>query len=371
MPTLDNTTHNLGSGVFTLELRDLPHKINKAVRKSVKKAIYIALQDPLIDCFRELHKADMKEILYQRMFKSGSYKLLPKIMYHSMKLLRCPWNGHKETSFLLKRTSLVREDSSAWKKSDTRDAPPSVSNQQSDPYAEQPVEDIPMTDTGNISDSEETDSAHLLKIKQRLEWLKPLPDGERLATPKPVWKFNTDRHIADSSRKVFRTHLRILSVVSIKAFSRYGYDYLKEITLCRADYQEYKIAEKHFKNKRMPSIAVKLWTRNLVIRQRVEDFQLGSESYQKQLNLTKPGWDTKCIEYKHDYTIIDLPRAVVFPLGNNKRKIMRFNEIYKFSDGTLTNIMEALDFRVKEYKTQDQKDLPKLGMLCWWLRTRY
>ncbi|GJY41499.1 retrovirus-related pol polyprotein from transposon TNT 1-94 [Tanacetum coccineum] len=29
---------------------------------------------------------------------------------------------------------------------------------------------------------------------------------------------------------------------------------------------------------------------------------------------------------------------------------MRFNEIYKFSDGTLTNIMEALDYRVKEYK---------------------
>ncbi|GKG55135.1 hypothetical protein Tco_0563122, partial [Tanacetum coccineum] len=29
---------------------------------------------------------------------------------------------------------------------------------------------------------------------------------------------------------------------------------------------------------------------------------------------------------------------------------MRFNEIYKFSDGTLLNIMEALDYRVKEYK---------------------
>ncbi|GKB14285.1 hypothetical protein Tco_0848208 [Tanacetum coccineum] len=27
---------------------------------------------------------------------------------------------------------------------------------------------------------------------------------------------------------------------------------------------------------------------------------------------------------------------------------------------------EALDYRVKEYKTQDQKDLPELRMLCWW-----
>nr|GEX93267.1 hypothetical protein [Tanacetum cinerariifolium] len=40
---------------------------------------------------------------------------------------------------------------------------------------------------------------------------------------------------------------------------------------------------------------------------------------------------------------------VMFPINNNKRKIMRFNEMYKFSDGTLTHILEALDYRVKEY----------------------
>ncbi|GJW10525.1 hypothetical protein Tco_1576352 [Tanacetum coccineum] len=61
-------------------------------------------------------------------------------------------------------------------------------------------------------------------------------------------------------------------------------------------------------------------------------------------------WDVKGFEYKHNYTIIDSPRAVVFPVSNNKRKIMRFNEIYKFSDGTLTNILEALGYIVNEYK---------------------
>ncbi|GJZ39431.1 hypothetical protein Tco_0585994 [Tanacetum coccineum] len=58
-------------------------------------------------------------------------------------------------------------------------------------------------------------------------------------------------------------------------------------------------------DKQMLSTAVKLWTRNLVIRQRVEDFQLGIESYQMQLNLTKPGWDATGYEFKHDYTIIE------------------------------------------------------------------
>ncbi|GJU26466.1 hypothetical protein Tco_1165087 [Tanacetum coccineum] len=41
--TLDNTTQNLGSRVFTLELRDLPHKINQTVNEVVKEAVHVAL----------------------------------------------------------------------------------------------------------------------------------------------------------------------------------------------------------------------------------------------------------------------------------------------------------------------------------------
>nr|GEU44492.1 DNA-directed DNA polymerase [Tanacetum cinerariifolium] len=184
-----------------------------------------------------------------------------------------------------------------------------------------------------------------------------------------------DVHASSSRQKEVRSNMRILSVVRIKAYSRYGYDYLSEIVLRRVDFQEHTIAEKDFKNlypsdfedlnlfllqghlnhlpgfdKQMLSTTVKLWTQNLVIRQRVEDFQLGIKSYQKQLNLTKPGWDATGYEFKHDYTIIESPRAVVFPVNNNERKIMRFNEIYKFSDDTLTWILEALAYRVKEFK---------------------
>nr|GEV09060.1 auxilin-like protein [Tanacetum cinerariifolium] len=55
-------------------------------------------------------------------------------------------------------------------------------------------------------------------------------------------------------------------------------------------------------------------------------------------------------KFKHDYTIIESPRTVVFLVNNNERKIMRFNEIYKFIDGTLTRILEALAYRVMEFK---------------------
>ncbi|GJS62102.1 hypothetical protein Tco_0656886 [Tanacetum coccineum] len=190
-------------------------------------------------------------------------------------------------------------------------------------------------------------------------------------------KFYIDRHDSSLGRKDVRTHMRILSVVRIKAYSRYGYDYLSEIVLRRANFQEHTIAEKDFKNlypsdfedlnllllqgyldhlpgsdKWMLSTTVKLWTRNLVIRQQVEDFQLSIESYQTQLNLTRPGYDVIGYEFKHDYTIIESPREVVFPVNNNERKITWFNEIYKFSDGTLTRILEALDYRVKEFKVK-------------------
>ncbi|GJW76488.1 hypothetical protein Tco_0138170 [Tanacetum coccineum] len=65
-------------------------------------------------------------------------------------------------------------------------------------------------------------------------------------------------------------------------------------------------------DKKILSTAFNLWIRNLVIRQRVEDFQLGIESYQTQLNLTKPRWDATGFEFKYDFTVIDTPRAITF-----------------------------------------------------------
>ncbi|GKB65645.1 hypothetical protein Tco_0921831 [Tanacetum coccineum] len=178
------------------------------------------------------------------------------------------------------------------------------------------------------------------------------------------------------------THMRILSVVRIEVFPTYRYNYMKKIALRRADLKEYVIAERDFKylypsefedlyllnlqghlnhlspkDKKILTIAVNLWTRNLVIRQRVEDFQLGIESYQTQLNLTKPRWDAKGFEYKHDFTVIDSPKAVTFRDKYGVQMIMRFNEIHKFNDGTLQQINEALDYRVKEFKVQVKMEM--------------
>ncbi|GJS17270.1 hypothetical protein Tco_0411742 [Tanacetum coccineum] len=188
-------------------------------------------------------------------------------------------------------------------------------------------------------------------------------------------RFYIDQFLSEGDRRAVRTHMRILSVVRIEVFSMYGYNYMKKIVLHRADLKEYVIAERDFKymypsdfedlyllnlqghlnhlspeDKKILTTAVNLWTRNLVIRQRVEDFQLGIESYQTQLNLTKPRWEATGFEFKHDFTVIDSPRAVIFRDKYGVQMIMRFNEIHKFSNGTLQQIDEALDYRVKEFR---------------------
>ncbi|GKC27918.1 hypothetical protein Tco_1035212 [Tanacetum coccineum] len=114
-------------------------------------------------------------------------------------------------------------------------------------------------------------------------------------------------------------------VISVKVFEKYGYNYLREIILRRADYQEYKISEKDFKNlhpndfedlfllniqeklnhlpktdKTSLHTAVNMWIRNLVIRNRVGDLQLGIESYQTKINLERPNWDAADYYFKEE-----------------------------------------------------------------------
>ncbi|GJV07505.1 hypothetical protein Tco_1345161 [Tanacetum coccineum] len=69
----------------------------------------------------------------------------------------------------------------------------------------------------------------------------------------------------------------------------------------------------------------------------------------KQVNLERPNWDAADYYFKEDYTIVPKPRAVVYRDRNNQRKLMRLNELHKFSDGTLTRVMEKLDQMVKDF----------------------
>nr|GEV30227.1 hypothetical protein [Tanacetum cinerariifolium] len=402
-----------GTSVYTGIIRHTPPQVRKAVNEVVTDAVDWAMQAPLRNRFRDLPEADMKEILHQRMWESDSYKshedhmqlyeALEKSMNrdHSEKLA-------KDLAEVRKKKKKSRESpktphgalphqpppppplagpsgasgapgsSGSSQVLPSPPPPPSPSTNQESQSKASAAPSSSKTATSSSND-EDIGSAYIPKVNLRQDWWKSLEE-ERPATPEPAWSIPSfdvpvptnnwasalasnyspppeDSLLAQTGdiamfmdwfcdRSAVSTHMWILSVVRIEVFSMYGYDYIKKIVLRHADLNEHVIAERDFKYL-YPSDFEDI---HLVIRQRVEDFQLRIESYQTQLNLTKPRWDATGFEYKHDYTVIDSPRAVTFRDRYGVQMMMRFNEIHKFSDGTLQQIDEALDYRVKVFK---------------------
>ncbi|GJZ17910.1 hypothetical protein Tco_0554033 [Tanacetum coccineum] len=132
--------------------------------------------------------------------------------------------------------------------------------------------------------------------------------GLEQMVPDQMWVEEEYMYDISASYAIVMTHMRILSVVRIEVFSLYGYDYMKKIVLRRADNQEYTIAESDFKDL-YPS-----------------DFE---DLYLLNLQETSKGI-----------------AKIHVPLKKRNSQ---------FSDGTLHQIDEALDYRVKEFKVNKKR----------------
>nr|GEU39631.1 hypothetical protein [Tanacetum cinerariifolium] len=129
-----------------------------------------------------------------------------------------------------------------------------------------------------------------------------------------------------SKHNVYSTQ-RILGVKSVSVKKLHGYGYLEEIMVKRADCQLYKFKEGDFVDLHLNDIkdmlllavqhklfhlndtdivdfivALRMFTRSLIIKIQVEDLQFGVESYQKKLNITAPQKTFLEIEFKKIYT---------------------------------------------------------------------
>ncbi|GKD10110.1 hypothetical protein Tco_1189795, partial [Tanacetum coccineum] len=121
-----------------------------------------------------------------------------------------------------------------------------------------------------------------------------------------------ESHIGENNVEVMRKH-------------RYGY--LKEIIVRRADNDLYRFKEGNFPRLRINdikdmlllvvqnrlinlsgdhvfdfAIALRMFTRSLVIQKRAEDLQLKVKSYQKKINITKPETTKSGIRKRDPYT---------------------------------------------------------------------
>nr|GFB97232.1 hypothetical protein [Tanacetum cinerariifolium] len=135
---------------------------------------------------------------------------------------------------------------------------------------------------------------------------------------------------------------RIIAVTDLKIVEWHNYKHLDWISVRRDDDKIYKFKKGDFKRLRLQDIedmllilvqgklsnltveervafnvSLRIFTRSIVIQRRVEDLQLGVESYQKRLNLTNP--DT----YQSD-----------------------------LNDGTLNDVRNALDDHLKRIRMQ-------------------
>ncbi|GKA45705.1 hypothetical protein Tco_0738501 [Tanacetum coccineum] len=103
-------------------------------------------------------------------------------------------------------------------------------------------------------------------------------------------------------------------------------------------------------------VSLRMFTRSIVIQRRVEDLQLGVESYQKKLNITNPDTYRSDLKCRDAYTAYSNPRGFIYQNKDKKNKLMRIDELHKFSDGTLDDIRTALNDHLKgirmEYLTK-------------------
>nr|GEZ11386.1 hypothetical protein [Tanacetum cinerariifolium] len=76
------------------------------------------------------------------------------------------------------------------------------------------------------------------------------------------------------------------------------------------------------------------------------------ESYQKKLNLTKPDTYRPDLRRREAYTAHSNPRGFIYQNKDKKNRLMRIDELHKFSDGTLNDVRNTLDDRLKGIRMQ-------------------
>ncbi|GKE26538.1 hypothetical protein Tco_1441922 [Tanacetum coccineum] len=146
-----------------MENHDLYSKIDKHINEFVKGVVHNALQAPLRECFKDLSEFQMKEILHDWMFESGSYRSHTDDtnLYEALEVSMQQENNDELHEALA--TSLQKY--LVWKSSNIREAPSRSSKQKPAFPSQQPINDDPILEDMHLLESEDIGVAHHLKIK--------------------------------------------------------------------------------------------------------------------------------------------------------------------------------------------------------------
>nr|GEU37322.1 hypothetical protein [Tanacetum cinerariifolium] len=89
-------------------------------------------------------------------------------------------------------------------------------------------------------------------------------------------------------------------------------------------------------------VALRMFTRRIVILHHVEDLQLGVKSYQKKLNITRLETFRSDIPNMIPYTAYKNHHEIIYQDNFQRYKLMRSDEHYKFCDWTLSSVSMVL-----------------------------
>nr|GEX73875.1 hypothetical protein [Tanacetum cinerariifolium] len=171
-----------------------------------------------------------------------------------------------------------------------------------------------------------------------IKWIKDL-------VPRTMFAVNQESALNVYSKR------RIIAVTDLKIVEWHNYKHLDWISVRCDDDKIYKFKEGDFKRLRLQDIEDMLLLlvqgklSNLT--RRVEDLQLGVKNYQKRLNLTKPDTYRSDLKRCEAYMAYSNPRGFIYQNKDKKNRLMRIDELYKFNDGTLNDVCNALDDRLK------------------------
>ncbi|GJX28003.1 hypothetical protein Tco_0236082 [Tanacetum coccineum] len=123
---------------------------------------------------------------------------------------------------------------------------------------------------------------------------------------------------------------RIIAVTKLQIVEWHGYKHLDWITIR-------KLTSLNVEERLAFSVSLRMFTRSIVIQRRVEDLQLGVESYQKKINITKLDTYRFDLKRREAYSTYSNPRGFIYQNKDKKNKLMRVDKLHKFSDGTLND----------------------------------
>ncbi|GJS78832.1 hypothetical protein Tco_0728713 [Tanacetum coccineum] len=122
-------------------------------------------------------------------------------------------------------------------------------------------------------------------------------------------------------------------VTSLKIMKRYDYGHLDEIEVRREDHQLYTFKEGDFLRLHLQDIEDMLL---LLVQQRLTNLTI-DERYDLNVALHMQN-----LRNRTAYTTYSDPQGVIYEDQNNRNRLMRTDELHKFSDGTLNYVRTAL-----------------------------